>query len=66
MDPHSGRVYPTLEAAKAAGVDEPLEVTDVAHGRFVLTANGRSYANTKAARRRARKAQRRARKGNRR
>ena len=60
MDPYSGRLYPTVEAAKADGVENPVEITgreeDIRHISDAVAA---------AARKKARKQQKASRKANR-
>jgi hypothetical protein len=58
MDPNNGRIYPSLEAARAAGVPNPVEITGLREdvekiSRDVAEAHTRRVSAAEKAQRRA-------------
>jgi hypothetical protein len=52
MDPHTGELYPSLEAAKEAGVDDAVEITGSEEAikqiqKAVIAANARKILKKK-------------------
>jgi hypothetical protein len=67
MDPHSGKIYPSLAAAKAAGVAEPVAVSGPPEAIAQLSRAAAHYGSMsdRAKRRAANKVARRSRRRNR-